>query len=207
MKMGTFGKMLLGCYLLLFVLFLGNGVYQFFYDSARPPTKLSPEKAGLVEVEQEEDGLYRILGPDGQLRFEHLALTGRRLVLQGEFAQNPGELDLYYKKEGQEKYSVNQRVFARPLQSGGYEYILPAGTYTGLRLDTGTEPGNTLLVEEITFNKPLPVYGYFLPSLRGLMVFLALPALASCVIYTIMEWYRYCISKRRQAPAGKGQDE
>ncbi|MDL2252539.1 hypothetical protein LJC49_00495 [Ruminococcaceae bacterium OttesenSCG-928-I18] len=205
----TKNKMLLitlGCYALLLLCWLVRGGYLLFYDGTHAAQDLPLAKAELVEVEQAGKGEYLTLGTDGQLVFEDLDLTGRRVVLEGEFEQYAGELDLYYKKADQSDFSVNQRVFARPLTGGGYEYLLPPGHYTGLRLDTGTEAGNTLRVEALTFGQGDPAHAYFVPSLCEGLAFLALPALASCAIYTIMEGNRYRRARREKNAAKRGQN-
>ena len=195
------------CYLLAAVLWLAQGCFWLFYEGGQQPLKLDLAAAQTNELEMLGRGEYATTGGDGQLIFEGLDVTGGRLWLDGEFEQYPGELDLYYKKQGQESFSLKQRVFAKPLPKGGYEYHLPPGRYTALRLDTGTEAGNTVQVRAVTLHPARQVRGYFIPSIRNIVAFLTLPALASCAIYTIMEWTEQWKNRRGKTPAGRGPNE
>ncbi len=189
------------CYLLGFLVWLGHAIFVLFYEAALSPLILDTEAAQLQEVQPYGANGFSVEGGDGQLRFEGLDIYAGRLWLLGEFSEEPVELDLYYKKPGQTEYSVKQRVFARPLEGGGYEYRLPAGHYTGLRLDTGTQPGNKLAVRALVLNPPAPWYAAFALSPRSLAALLVLPALASCAIYTIMELYLYAKKRWAKPPA------
>lgn len=187
------------CYGLFLLFFLLRGLVFLVYDNTRPEAPLTPSMARQVDLAEEAPGEYRTLSGDGQLIFNNIRWKGRRLVVDGAFENYPGELDLYYQKEGQSGFSPKQRVWARPLAEGGYEYLLAPGTYTGIRLDTGTEGNNLFSVRGIVLNQPLPPGRYFLPTPREALGLLVLPALASCVIYTIMEWYQWWKTGRRGA--------
>ncbi len=189
-------KVVLVLYVAAAVWWLGQGAFWLLYEGGQPAQTLDLDAAVLHEVEKQGEGRYAVLGGDGQLVFEGLQAQGGRLWLDGSFQNPPREVDLYYQKTGQAGFSVKQRVFGRPLEGGGFEYRLPPGNYSALRLDTGTDPGNTLLIQKLVLHPPQALYQYFGVSLRGLVAFLLVPALASCLIYTIMEWILYLENRR-----------
>ncbi len=186
----TLSGIMIAVYLLMAVLWMMESVISFLYEGGVSPLYLGLSRAEMVGVEPLGEGEYAISSTDGQIIWEDLDVRGGLMVLEGEFQQYPGELDLYYKREGQENFSESNRVNAFPLADGGYGYRVPIGTCTALRLDTGTEAGNVLVAEQFTVHPQRTVWSYFQPSFRRFLVFLLLPPLVSCGIYTIMEWYK-----------------
>lgn len=196
-------KLVLALYAVAALWWLGQGLFWLWYEGGQPPVTLNLESAGLQEVEKTGEGQYAVLGGDGQMILEGLNARGGRLWLDGSFANPPREVDLYYQKAGQAAFSVKQRVFGQPQEGGGFVYRLPPGNYTALRIDTGTEPGNTLFIKKLVLHPAQPFYAYFGLSLRGVAAFLLVPALASCSIYTIIEWIQYGKNRRT---AGRKND-
>lgn len=203
----TMRRVVFYLYLAAALCWLGQGVFWLIAEGDRPAQPLDMDKAILNDVEMLEEGHFAVLGGDGQLVFENVAVAGGRLWLDGYFQNPPLDVDLYYRKQGQEHFSLEQRVFGRPLEAGGYEYRLPPGQYSGLRLDTGTEPGNLLVIRQLVLHPPQPPQQYFAMSLRGLAAFLLAPALASCCIYTIIEWTLLINKKRAKRAAGSDHNE
>ncbi len=176
------------CYLLATVLWLVEGLVAFLYEGGEAPLYMGLSQAEFVNVEPLEGHRYAVLSTDSQIILNDLDIQGGLLVLEGEFQNYPGELDLYYKKVGQSDYSANRRAFAFPMQGGGYGYRVPIGNYDGIRIDMGTQADNVLTAEGLIVHPQRNPWDYFQFSLRRLLVLLILPPIAACVIYTTIEW-------------------
>ena len=56
-------------------------------------------------------------------------------------------------------------------------------------MDLGTKSENGITVADVQLDPALPVAHFLAPTLRTVVGLAALPALALCAIYTIIEWY------------------
>lgn len=191
-------KLALFCYGALALFWLVRGIVFFAYDRAHPTLALPVEEAALHQMEPLPGGRYQITGADPQLVFEGLDVHLRSIDVQADFDLSPGELDLYYVRSGRGGFSAAKRVLAIPGENSTYHYNLLPGRYTALRIDTGWVPGNIVAVYGITLNPQRPLSHYLLPTPRNLAVFALLPALACCVIYTIINGIGFFIRQRRQ---------
>lgn len=187
-KLPMMKRIAMVCYLSFAVAWFGLSVFNFVFDSTAAQTNLDFNSAQLVEMQPaQKNGEFEITGGDPQLVFSGINLKARRVVLRAEFKRDPGELDLYYTKSETAGFSAAKRAWARPLEEWVYEYQLPPGTYHSLRLDMGSAGINEVLISSITLNEAAAPSWYFVPSMRDIMAFLIIPAIASCVIYIIME--------------------
>lgn len=190
-------KGLLLCYAAYLVLWLAQGLLWFGFDRLfTTPALLAPSMAQTQELQPVPGGLQST-GYDPQLIFTGGLGRVRRVVLVGSFDTVPGEVDLYYTRAAGDGFSPQKRVWGR-LQSNGYAFNLPPGGVAALRIDPGNLPGVTLTLEGVWLNPRQPFWQYFAFSLRGVLAFLVLPALAYCVIYTIiLVWHK----KNKPQPA------
>lgn len=175
----------------LLLAWLGRGLFFLVYDRGLPALRLNMADAqltALTPLEDADSGTYRSEDIDPQIVFEGLDIPARTLVLQIEFERPPGEMALYYTRAIDEDFSPQRRVFGRLAEDGRYVYTLPAGHIASLRLDPGEQSMNKTTIGEILLNPPQPAGPYFLPTARGLVDYVLWSALASCGIYTIMEW-------------------
>lgn len=180
-------KLLLVLYATLLCVWLLLCAVAAVYDYAAPQEQLDIADAEVVNLELGADGWYTSTSEDPQLHFMGLATPLRRVVLQCEFEDVPGEIDLYYMRRGDEGFSTNRRVFGRLLANGSYEFTLPPGQVTAIRIDPGSIAANKVHLYGVRLNSALPVWQYFAPSLRQLLGFGLWPALAHVAIYTIIE--------------------
>ncbi len=201
MKQNIFVSLTVVCYMLATVLWLIEGLLAFLYEGGLPPLNVGLSQAQFVGVQPLQEDHYFVSSTDGQIILEDFEMLGGLVHLDGEFLNYPGELDLYYKKVGQSEYQTNQRVFAFPMEGGGYGYRVPLGTYGGLRIDTGTEADNVLVAESLVLHPQRTPWEYFQFSFRRLLVLLVLPPIASCLIYTIIEWYKLIKKQKREKKA------
>lgn len=174
----------------------------FFYegDRMREQAPLQAAAARLEGLDGAGEGAYVSTGVDPQMIFEHVDHPVRQVLLTVSFTAYPGEMELFYTHTPGEGFSARRRVIGVPVQ-GGWLYTLPAGQVAALRLDLGTVSANTAQVGGITLNPRLPASHYFAPTLRTLALLLALPALASCAFFTIIE----LISSVQHFIAGRGK--
>ena len=173
------------------------GLAGFVQNRTATPLALDAATAQAEGLAGQE-GIYESQDGDPKLIFQGIARPTRAVRLAAEFSADPGEMDLFYtQKEGQ-GFSVKKRVVGTPQADGSFLYTLPMGTrLQNLRLDLGTTAGNRITLGEITLDPPLPA-GHFWPlTLRQVAEFAAVPALALCMIYTIIEEYPRAKKYRR----------
>lgn len=186
------------CYGLFLALWLGVSLLRLAGDSMRTQQPLEPAGARLENLTAEPNGTLTSQTVDPQLIFEGVEQKLRLVRLEADFKQDPGELELFYtRKEGQ-GFSMQKRVVGVPQNDGSILYSLPPGKVRDLRIDPGTAGNNTITIHAITLN-PKPGAGWYLaPSLRLAAAFLLLPALALCLIYTIIEGAGFLEKQRRK---------
>lgn len=184
------------CYGLWVAVWLCCALVHFVGDGLRAEQGLIPQEAAPADIQQMADGTWASASIDPQLVWEGLNAEVRTLRLRADFTLAEGEMDLFYtRKEGQ-GFSLNNRVIAVPQQDGSYLYTLPAGNVHSLRLDMGNANENTITIHEITLNPQLPAGQYFVPTLRDIVAALAVPGLACCAIYIILEIVKRILAKR-----------
>lgn len=174
------------CYGLFVLVWLGQAVFFFASDRSREPITLDITTAQLSGLGAEGDAL-ETQNTDPQLVFTGLDASVRLVQLEAAFAANPGELEVFYARSAEAGFETRKRVIGVPQNDGSILYALPAGQLAALRLDLGTAIGNRVQIGAITLNPHLPASHYFVPTLRTVLAFLALPLLACCIIYTIIE--------------------
>lgn len=195
------------CYILAAAGWLLVSLFGFVYDRARPETVLDLAGAETVQLEAGGDGRYTTVGGDAGLVFTGVGATARQVLLAAEFEGKPGEMDAFYTRRAGQAFSAGRgfigipqpggekkplltlggrRAIGRPVEAG-WLYTLPPGRVEDLRVDLGTAAGNGLRVTAVTLNPRLPASHYFVPTLRTLAGLALWPALASCLILTIIE--------------------
>jgi hypothetical protein len=187
------------CYLLLLVLWLAGGLVRFALDRAFTETRLPLDDALSVDVVTEAEGRYRAVSVDPQLVFT-AGVPVRQVHFDASFVGDTGEMALYYAKDPG-AFSPSGRCFGRLLDGGGYLYTLPPGRYAEIRLDPGTQNDLAFTASAVTLNPRLPLFFYYSLTARSILYFLLLPALASCLIYIIIELIML-FSKQRKRESG-----
>lgn len=193
-------KGLVLCYAVFLALWFVLGVVLFVWDNALPAAVLEAQEGKTEQLQAEGDGWYVSTGGDAQLIFEDVNLRVRRVVLICEFAGAPGEVDLYYTRPEDEGFSARQRAHGRPMEDGNYEFVLPPGQVRDIRIDPGSTGAMRVKILGAEVNPKLGFGSYFEVSLRGVLAFCILPALAYLVICTIIDITRKSslIMKRKQ---------
>lgn len=93
----------------------------------------------------------------------------------------PGSVALYYLLPGQTDYTESQKVFARVVQPGVYEFDLGGIQVSGLRIDPDSQGGVPTLFTGVELNPPRFWLLRFLPDAGQLLLLLGLPACAAAV--------------------------
>ncbi len=114
-------------------------------------------------------GRYMTAGGDPQFVFEGLERRVRVIRFGIGFAQEPGEMDLYYCETEDEAFSPKKRVWGALQEDGSYLYELPAVRVARLRIDPGTVAGNEIELHgdmgALVLNPRLPYSWYNRPKL------------------------------------------
>lgn len=177
-------------YLGFAVLWLAWGLLEFAINQTGTTTSLF--LTGITEegFSYAVAGRYITEDSDPKLIFTGLDTSTRYVRLQATFSTNPHEMDLYYTTAPEEDFSVKKRAIGAPQEDGSYLYTLPPFTTVhNLRLDLGTVADNHIDIKSILLNASLPLSHFLAPNLRTVAGFAAVPTLALCAIYTIIEWY------------------
>lgn len=198
------GRLLVLCYIVYMLgalLFATGGLVA---DRLLPRIALPADSGQAVGMTLTEDGVpgrgvwgsfltengdpQLVLYPLGE---EGATLPVRQVLLRAHFTRGPGEMELFYLRkvpQGEAPgFHARQRVIGVPQHDGSYLYTLPPGKVAALRLDMGGYGENLVELEAVVLNPHLPLADYYVPDLRGILAGVFLPALASCLIYTIME--------------------
>jgi hypothetical protein len=182
------GKLPFVCYGVFTALWLLLAVWRFAADRMQPPLPLAPAAAELVNIEALPGGGCRSVSVDPQMIWRGLDEEVRQVSLRAAFEMHPGEIELFYIRRDGQAFSAKNRVIAAPQPDGSWLFRLPPGRVASLRVDLGTVNRNTVTIAAVALNPRLPAAAYFVPDLRDILALLILPALACCIIYTIIEW-------------------
>ncbi len=174
-------------YMLAVIIWFLVGLVNFVADDAMTQQELQAQTAQLVNLQQNENGLYVSQNSDPQLIFSGIDMPLRVVSLSASFSLPQGEMELFYTRQAGEDFSLQRRVIGVPQEGGGYMFYLPRGSVHSLRIDLGTTGGNEVQIYNIALNPALSAAHYLVPSLREVLFVLIVPALALCAIYTIME--------------------
>jgi hypothetical protein len=185
--LGKVNKGIVLCYTAFLALWLLLGFVFFVWDNALPAAILDAQGGKTKQLQAEGNGWYVSTGGDAQLIFEDVNLWVRRVVLMCEFANAPGEVDLYYTRRGDEGFSARQRAHGRPLKDGSYEFALPPGQVQDIRIDPGNTGGVRVYILGVEVNPKAGFGSYFEVNLRDVLAFCVLPTLAYLVICTIID--------------------
>lgn len=207
MKRGGAARVLLVCYGGFLALWLCGGLLSFALGRGFGEAELPLEAAVPANLVVLEAGGWAAENEDPQLVFEDLDANVGRVRVRAAFGREPGEMALFYTRKAGQGFSPRKTVYARPLGGGVYEYRLPPGHVHSLRIDPGNQAGNTLVIESVALNPRLSLWEYLAPGLRGLLAFAILPALATCVIFFIIEVLQMVRRNTQQKGGGRGPDD
>ena len=206
---GVYGAVLMVCILL--------SLLHFAQDSiARANGTLTTHEMTFADFERQDIELLSENGTAGltttedpQLVLQDLAAAGIGTVRTVEFtitfSKDPGEVTLYYAKEG-EPFAKEKKVWGKRQNDGSYAFTLPRGSDAvgALRIDPTNQPNVTMQIEQFTFNAPRSFGSYFAFSYENAFYFIVYPGLAAAFLgYVITEFGPVLRKKRAAGKEGK----
>ncbi len=167
---------------------------MFLLDTVRgingqAPVTISIEDCVLSGLEQQADGSYLVTDADPQILLPEQEKPFRRVEMQMQCTQNPGEMSVFYLTKPGQDYSIRQQAWLKEKQPGKYVVELPWKNVVQLRIDPASVPGRSLWLEDITVNSGVPIWQYFVPSWTWILSAVFLPGLAAC----FLDWLLFAV--------------
>ncbi len=153
------------------------------------PITLDMEDCVVTDLQQQEDGSWKVTQLDPQILVPEQQMPLRRVDLYMTSDRNPGEISGYYLTKPGQDYSVMQQVWAREYEPGHFTFQMPRNAQPQLRIDPSSIPGARLTIEKIVLNDATPVWRYFMPSWTWILAAAFLPGLAACFV----DWLIYAV--------------
>ncbi len=142
---------------------------------------VEPAKTGITSTQDVKLVLddFNELGTDF-IRTVHMDMS---------FSQHPGEVVLFYAKEG-EDFSDAKKIWAKQQNDGIYTFTLPRTQQIDkIRIDPSSVYNNELYLNHITLNGSLTLSKYFTLSNEQIFNFLLYPLLACAFSYYIFSQF------------------
>ena len=140
------------------------------YQNLAWDTPPDDDPAWYLSTDNDPHILYSC--PDAPVYLETVRLYARHRL-------PPGSVALYYLTPGQTDYRETQKVFARVVEPGVYEFDLGGVTAAGLRIDPDSVGGVATRFTGVELNPPRFWLLRFVPNGGQLLLLLALPACAA----------------------------
>lgn len=151
------------------------------------PVTLTMADCTLSDLEQQEDGSWKVTNLDPQIVLPEQQKLLRRVDLYMTCDRNPGEMSGYYLTKPGQDYSVARQVWAKENTAGRFTFRMPRNAQPMLRIDPASVPGTQLTIEKIVLNDATPIWRYFMPSWTWILAAAFLPGLAACFV----DWLVY----------------
>lgn len=148
------------------------------------PTSISIEECALSGLELQADGSYLITDADPQIVLPSQEKPIRRVQLQMQCAQNPGEMSVFYQTKPGQDYSIRQQAWLKEKQQGQYVAQMPWKGAVQVRIDPASVAGRKLQLGDIVVNGGVSFWQYFVPSWTWVLAAVFLPGLAA----SFLDW-------------------
>lgn len=199
----TGAKLIIFCAAVLCVLWLGKNVAAFGYESfLRSTGKMetvtySADDFELIGIVKTEKGEYVTTDGDPQLVMD-IDMPVARISMECTFTVDPGEMLVYYSEADGRVYSAGKRYwfYAGSDNKTLYTAQMPVKNLKSVRLDPTTIAGNTMTIENITFNGPKAIGEFFKVEFRDIFNLLVYSALLAAVITLAKETFDGLFTKR-----------
>ncbi|MBP8855203.1 MAG: hypothetical protein KBG54_01725 [Oscillospiraceae bacterium] len=185
-------RLFIGAYALALAGLLLFSLYSFVSDNLMRATgaletrEYTLDTLTLQDFTQTGENTAVTTSVDPQLLINDFNARGTMLRVDMQFDQFPGEVSLYYTR-GEEEFSLEQRLWAKQKNDGVYEFILPRGKISRLRIDPSNFINVTMQINSFTVNPQRSFGSYFAYSgetLFNLAVWPPLAAAALAFFYT-----------------------
>lgn len=183
-------RIVLICYAVFVAVWVLLGTFWYATDNKLEPRHILMQEATLHNLKELPEADWFIsTSEDPQIIIQNVDKTVRQVILVMDNQVGFGEMDLYYTRSAEEDFTPNQRVWGALQEDGSYRYILPLGKVVALRIDPGNHSNAKMNIQGIKLNPSQGFAAYFPITLYTLALFVLVPALASCIICTIIEIY------------------
>lgn len=140
----------------------------------------------LKDLQPLENGNYITTSVDPQLIIYDYNNPCTMIKLKFTADRYPGEVNLYYTR-GDEEFSNSQKVWGKARNDGTYEFIMPRGKLSKIRLDPANFSSLEINFESIILNPSRGFLSYFKYSGEEIFMFFAAGLLLSCLAKCIYE--------------------
>ncbi|MCI2047012.1 MAG: hypothetical protein LKJ90_04785 [Faecalibacterium sp.] len=146
-----------------------------------PTQAVTQSDFSLLNVLKANDKLVCITTDPQLWWYNYDGIRVRTLTMTANYSKNPLEICLFYLKDGQADFSLDQRVYPVQNEDGTYTFTLPTTKVSRLRLDICSD---TCVIRDfaVTINAPRPAWRYYVPSNWYLFLMLILPGLAASAV-------------------------
>ena len=196
-------KLVAFCAVLLCLLWLGKNAAVFGYESyLRSGGKMqtvtySPDDFELIGIVKTENGEYKTTDGDPQLVMD-IDMPVARISMECTFSVDPGEMLVYYSEADGRVYSAGKRYwfYAGEENKTLYTAQMPVKNLKSVRIDPTTVAANTMTIENITFNAPKSIGGFFKVEFKDIFNLMVYSAVIATVITLIKETFDGLFAKR-----------
>ena len=166
---------------LLFSTALFSSDQKARYAGQMPTEAITQNDLSLLNVLKANDKLVCITTDPQLWWYNYEDVRVRTLTMTASYSKNPLEICLFYLKDGQKDFSLDQRVYPVQNEDGTYTFTLPTTNIARLRLDICSD---TCVIRDftLTLNAPRAAWRYYVPSNWYLFLMLILPGLAASAI-------------------------
>lgn len=188
------------CYAAYFAVWLLLSVCVLVFDSlylnnSNSNIQLTTDDFELVDLTQNPDGTLTCDSSDPKLILKSDILV-RNISYSVNGMKTQSEAAAFYAKSDEDDFSVRKRIWATPQKDGSLLYSFPDKQIYYVRIDPTTSEFETFSLNNITLNKKMPFYTYFVPSLTSIFYAIIFPGLAASIIIYLKQIFNIFIHKK-----------
>ncbi|MEG1126581.1 MAG: hypothetical protein RSE10_07765, partial [Oscillospiraceae bacterium] len=186
MNKKTAVRLFCGAYVVAILGLLIISLFNFTSDSIMHATgkiatkEYTVDDFSLKDFEKLQDNKILTTSADPQLIIEEYNKKGTMVSIDMSFNRYPGEICLYY-THGSEEFSLESRVWAKQRNDGHYEFFLPRGKISRIRVDPSNFAGTELTLNNFTLNPKRSFISYFAYSGETIFNICVWPGLAAAL--------------------------
>lgn len=171
-----------GAIILFFVQLYGFVANRILYATgALAPAQLTLDDFDLDGIERSGNELWTF-STDPQMLLKDSGRLVENMVIDFSFQRPARTCTVFWQKPGQ-GYSMRRMAYSQ--NSENQVFYLPPTGVQGLRLDPDTIASNLIVVNSIAINQPRPLWVFFVPGTRRLVLLAVLPGLCASALATL----------------------
>ncbi|MEG2500100.1 MAG: hypothetical protein RSA78_03440 [Oscillospiraceae bacterium] len=186
MNKKTAMRLFFGAYAVAILGLLMISLFNFTSDSIMFATgeiatkEYTVDDFSLKDFEKFQDNKIITTSVDPQLIIEEYNKKGTMVSIDMSFNRYPGEVCLYYTR-GSEDFSLESRVWAKQRNDGRFEFVLPRGKISRIRIDPSNFTGIELTLNKFVLNPKRSFTSYFAYSGETIFNICVWPGLAAAL--------------------------